>query len=138
MAVLSAWELLLRVASEGLTMWHGHHSDPDVRPVDRSNGFWINDENEVVVWFRQRKHKPNRTVMKRSCTCAKTTKVCCLACRMRTHLRRSNPGEKLWSFKQAEFLIMMKEPLQKMGITGADEMKLKAFRASKAWQMVRD
>ena len=38
MAILTAWEFLLRVQSEGLKMWHGHFSDPKERPADRDNG----------------------------------------------------------------------------------------------------
>jgi len=138
-AILTAWEFLLRVQSECLRVWHGCYTDPKERPSDRDNGIWIdNDNGEVVIWYRRRKHKPNGTVMRRKCTCATTGKTCCLFHRMASHLQNKKPGNLLWDMKKDEFLKMVQEPLQRMGFTASDEMTLKAFRAGKATQMVED
>ena len=58
--------------------------------------------------------------------------VCGVGVVLRAPVDKSKPGDFIWSYTKAEFLKMLKEPLQDTGVIGSDVMKLKAFRAGKA------
>jgi len=136
-ACLHAWEFCLRFQSEGLEVYAGEVDDLVILPPGRPNGLFIDKKGELKFVMRKRKHRPNGSVLTRTCRC-REVKVCwvCAATKL---LSTMVPGQLLWSLKSTVMLQAIRSQLDVLGEgRGASLLTWKSWRAGKATQLARD
>jgi len=134
--VHTAWEFLLRVQSEGLTIYKGCPHDVASLPSFRQNGMWSDSQGRLILRLAVRKNKQFGSTLIRSCRCAEVGPEACGVCHLARVAANFNIGEVIFSFTEKEVLSNLKKAMLLMGIPGHKNLGLKAFRAGRATQLL--
>lgn len=130
------WEFLLRLKSEGTTVFKGCAKDKEKLPANRPNGLSVDENDKLVLVLACRKHRQEGSVLKFGCRCRPGFN--CLKCEIKPYLDKHTVGEKLWSFGPMEILKKCRDVLSKCGDRiGGEQLTFKSWRAGKATSMAR-
>ena len=135
LAILVGWMFLLRVQSEGPTMWKGEVSDLVSLPEDRDNGYFCKKGTLHLV-LRTRKHRQGGSHLKLQCCC--NDEKYCVHCELLKYYEATEPDQTLWDFNNAQLLRQLKGRLQNLGIVEYVNLTWKSFRAGRATEMAND
>ena len=135
--IVVAWEFLLRVQSECLPIERGTHADATSLPPLRHSGLYVDGRGALVLRLRRRKHRPEGSLLSRTCSCRTTGSNRCPPHRLSGFLARFPVGAKLWSWDSQELTRLLKRLLTLLMVPGADKFTFKAFRAGKATELAK-
>ena len=136
------WECLLRVASEGTTVYAGCPLDARLMTRDVPNALWVENcprAGKIACFkMRRRKHRPKGSLLVRKCRCYQVGTQFCLPCCLEKSCYDKEPGDLLWCNKATDFAKRTKAALVALKVPEAENFTLKAFRAGKTTQMARE
>lgn len=129
-------EFLLRVASEGLRVHVGCDADVVALPEHAAACLWISERRQAAgLRLKKRKHRPEGSMLWRHCTCNVRPALCAYHAVARL-VKDKSPGDLLWDVSAAEVLSTARRLATLARVEDAGRLTLKAFRASKASNMI--
>ena len=134
-AVLVSSIFLLRVQSEAMGLEVGVKRDAQVLPPGRHSAVWIESNkglDSLHIKLVRRKHRPQGSLLVRTCACTEASPHCCAVHAVAPLLRNKNASEPLFDLTSLSFLKDVRRMLTLLGHTEANKCTLKAFRAGRA------
>ena len=133
-----AWQFLLRVQSEAVSLQGGAESEAAGLPQGRHSGVWVDSNFVCHLQLRKRKHMPKGSVMTRPCTCrGSEPDRLCASHRLHRRLQQTAPGQALFNKTAPQLLKRFRDLLSLLKIPGSERFGFKAFRAGKATDLAK-
>ena len=135
-AVLVSSTFLLRVQSEAMGLEVGMKRDAQVLPPCRQSAVWIESceggLDSLHIRLARRKHRPQGSLLVRTCACAGASPHCCAVHAVAPLLRNKGAGAPRFDLTSSSFLKAVLRMLTLLGHKEANKCTLKAFRAGRA------
>ena len=135
-AVLVSSVFLLRVQSEAMGLEVGMKRDAQILPPGRHSAVWIEScergFDSLHIRLARRKHRPQGSLLVRTCACAGTSPRCCAVHAVAPLLRNKSAGALLFDLTSSSFLKAVRRMVTLLGHKNANRCTLKAFRAGRA------
>ena len=134
--VLVSSVFLLRVQSEAMGLEVGMKRDAQTLPPGRHRAVWIESceggLDSLHIRLARRKHRPQGSLLVRTCACAGASPHCCTVHAVAQLLRNKHAGATLFDLTSSSFLKAVRRMLTLLGHMDANKCTLKAFRAGRA------
>ena len=135
--VLVAWNFLMRVQSECSPLQVGCAGEAYQLPAGRHSALWVDSATVACVRLRQRKNRPQGSLLKRACSCHLGSRQLCLPHRLQDFLLGKKVGSKVWTMTSREFLLAIRQVLTCLRAATPDLYTLKMFRAGHATELAK-
>ena len=136
--LLISWQALLRVQSEAIPLECGSFETVHVLPPNRHSSVFIDEEGTLHLRLRQRKHRPQGSLLIRPCICTLSQRnVMCVGHRLKTRILNMAEGQKVFNFTSSVALTQFRSMLKLLQVPDYQGFSFKCLRAGKAATLAR-
>ena len=131
-AVLVSSVFLLRVQSEAMGLEVGMKRDAQILPPGRHSAVWIESceggFDSLHIRLARRKHRPQGSLLVRTCTCAEASPHCCAVHAVAPLLRNKGAGATLFDLTSSSFLKADRRMLTLLGHRDANSEGVQGWK----------
>ena len=136
--LLLGWQALLRVQSEAIPLEYGSYETVHVLPPNRHSSLFIDQEGTLYLRLRQRKHRPQGSLLIRPCVCTPSQRnAMCVGHRLQTRVVNMAEGQKVFNFTSSVALTKFRSTLKLLQVPDYQAFSFKCLRAGKAATLAR-
>ena len=136
--LLLGWQALLRVQSEAIPLEYGSYETVHVLPPNRHSSLFIDQEGTLYLRLRQRKHRPQGSLLIRPCVCTPSQRnAMCVGHRLHTRVVNMAEGQKVFNFTSSVALTKFRSVLKLLQVPDYQAFSFKCLRAGKAATLAR-